>query len=134
MPEALIKPTSENHIFTQIPVKNLDQTESLIDIFLKFDSILPSPDGRFKIIVKWNVTEKTETVDEVTLIKYLYQEAWIKWSPSSTYLKDGIEIPLGTLNEDGTTYTTTEEVLEYITANASEIAGYAMKTRTIYVG
>jgi len=134
MAESTFQPTAENHIYTQVKIKNLDETESLIDAYLHFDGILPAPDGRFVIYVKWSISEVVEIFDDITTTKYVFQESKIKWSPSATYLKDGVEIVLGTLNVDGTTTITRDQAIDYITADAANIAGYAMKTRTVYVG
>jgi hypothetical protein len=135
MSESTSKPTAQNHIYTQVLVKNPDLTESLIDAFIYFDCILPAPDGRIKLIAKWNVSEETRTFDDITTTFYTYQEAWIKWSPPATYIKDGVEIPLGIMDENGLTTISKEQAVDYIICSAApEIAGYAMKTKTVYVG
>lgn len=131
MPESTERPTSSNHIYTQVLVKNPDLTESLIDAFLYFDQILPAPDGRFVIIIKWNVSEEYRIFDDITTTFYTYQEAWMKWSPPATYLKEGIETPLGTY-ENGIITITKNQAIDYITVAAPDIAGYAMKTKTVY--
>lgn len=133
MPESTSQPTTENHIYTQVLIKTPDLTESLIDAFIYFDCILPAPDGRIKLIVKWNISEETRTFEDIATTFYTYQEAWIRWSPPATYLKDGVETPLGTY-ANGLTTITKEQAIDYIICNAPEIAGYAMKTKTVYVG
>jgi len=127
MPESRI-----NLISTGIPVLITDGTQT--GVYLYLDSV--KSNGIAKIITRWNFTEERQTneSDNTEYTKYTYQEAWIAWSLPGFYTKDGVITQLGTTDENGCRVITEEQVKNYITANAVEIAGFGQTSKLRYVG
>lgn len=129
MPES-----TENLTQTGIPVLNLNGTSTGIYLYLDY---VNEKNGLATIITRWNFKEETQTneFDNTTYTMYVYNEAWIKtWVLPGFYLKDGVIVQLGTTDSTGKREVTREQVIDYITVNAAEIAGFAQTSKLKYVG
>jgi hypothetical protein len=128
MPKSTINLTQSG-----IPVLNPDGTST--GIYLYLDCV--KDNGIMYIITRWNFKEepRTNEFDNTTYTMYTYNEAWIKtWSLPGFYIKDGAIIQLGTTDSSGKHEVTREQVIDYITVNAAEIAGFAQTSKLKYVG
>ena len=114
-----------------------DQSGNATGLYLYLDNV--NINGKARILEFFNIREGTITneFDNSTTQVFNYDQRTIPWTLPQYYIKDGIVTEIGHFEIDNTGKTirivNTAEVLDYITANAQEIAGFAIQTKITYV-
>jgi hypothetical protein len=127
MPESTVDPTQ-----TGITVLNTDGTPTGTRLYL--DHV--KDNGIMYIITRWNFRGeiRTNEFDGTQYQMHVFNEAWIKtWSIPGSYIKNDVEIKIGTPGPDGKLIVTKAEAEDYIRENALEIAGFGQTSKINYI-